>query len=64
MRNWNASGSTQENAPKIILLLMALKVLVLRFSSIGDIVLTTPVVRALKTQLPGVEVHYCTKKAF
>ena len=43
---------------------MPLKVLVLRFSSIGDIVLTTPVVRALKTQLPGVEVHYCTKKRF
>ncbi len=43
---------------------MSLKVLVLRFSSIGDIVLTTPVVRALKTQLPGVEVHYCTKKRF
>jgi ADP-heptose:LPS heptosyltransferase len=41
-----------------------LKILVLRFSSIGDIVLTTPVVRALKTQLAGVEVHYCTKKQF
>ena len=39
------------------------KVLVIRFSSIGDIVLTTPVVRGLKQQL-GVEVHYLTKKAF
>jgi ADP-heptose:LPS heptosyltransferase len=28
-----------------------MKVLVIRFSSIGDIVLTTPVVRVLKTQL-------------
>lgn len=37
--------------------------MVIRFSSIGDIVLTTPVVRALQQQL-GAEVHYLTKKAF
>jgi ADP-heptose:LPS heptosyltransferase len=44
---------------------MQVKVLVIRFSSIGDIVLTTPVLRALKTQLEGeVEVHYLTKKKF
>lgn len=41
-----------------------LKVLVIRFSSIGDIVLTTPVVRTLKKQLEEVEVHYCTKPGF
>lgn len=41
-----------------------LKILVIRFSSIGDIVLTTPVVRCLKTQLPHVEIHYLTKAAF
>ncbi|GAB3201716.1 ADP-heptose:LPS heptosyltransferase [Pontibacter aydingkolensis] len=40
------------------------KILILRFSSIGDIVLTTPVVRCIKEQVPGAEVHYCTKKAF
>ena len=40
-----------------------MKVLVIRFSSIGDIVLTTPVVRCLKTQL-GCEVHYATKKEY
>ncbi|MFM7487189.1 MAG: glycosyltransferase family 9 protein, partial [Cytophagales bacterium] len=34
-----------------------MKILILRFSSIGDIVLTTPVVRVLKTQLDGVEIH-------
>ena len=39
------------------------KILVIRFSSIGDIVLTSPVVRALKTQLSGVEVHFLTKQA-
>jgi ADP-heptose:LPS heptosyltransferase len=40
------------------------KVLVVRFSSIGDIVLTTPVIRALKMQLPQCEIHYLTKEAF
>ncbi len=41
------------------------KVLIIRFSSIGDIVLTTPVIRCLKTQLEGdVEIHYLTKKAY
>ena len=38
------------------------KFLILRFSSIGDIVLTTPVVRCLKQQIPDAEVHFCTKK--
>ncbi len=41
-----------------------MKILVVRLSSIGDIVLTTPVVRCLKLQLPGAEIHYLTKKAF
>lgn len=41
-----------------------MKILIVRFSSIGDIVLTTPVIRCLKQQLPGVEVHYLTKAAF
>lgn len=40
------------------------KILIVRFSSIGDIVLTTPVIRCLKQQLPDAEVHFCTKKAF
>ena len=41
------------------------KILIVRFSSIGDIVLTTPVVRCLKEQLEGeVEIHYLTKKGF
>jgi ADP-heptose:LPS heptosyltransferase len=40
------------------------KILIIRFSSIGDIVLTTPVIRCLKQQLPGVEIHYLTKKSF
>jgi len=40
-----------------------MKVLVVRFSSIGDVVLTTPVVRALKNQL-NCELHFITKKAF
>ena len=40
------------------------KILILRFSSIGDIVLTTPVIRNLKVQLDEPEIHYCTKTGF
>jgi ADP-heptose:LPS heptosyltransferase len=39
------------------------KILVIRFSSIGDIVLTTPVIRTLKQQLDA-EVHFLTKKTY
>lgn len=41
-----------------------MKVLIIRFSSIGDIVLTTPVIRCIKTQLDNCQVHYCTKKQY
>lgn len=40
------------------------KILVIRFSSIGDIVLTTPVVRCLKNQIQDVEIHVLAKKKF
>jgi len=40
------------------------KILIIRFSSIGDIVLTTPVIRCLKNQLPESEIHFLTKKQF
>jgi ADP-heptose:LPS heptosyltransferase len=40
------------------------KILVIRFSSIGDIVLTTPVIRCLKKQLEDCEIHYLTRDAF
>ncbi len=40
------------------------KILIIRFSSIGDIVLTTPVIRCVKQQVPGAEVHFAVKKAF
>ncbi len=44
---------------------MALKkILIVRFSSIGDIVLTTPVIRCAKQQLEGAEIHFVTKEAF
>ena len=41
-----------------------MKVLIVRFSSIGDIVLTTPIIRCLKQQLKNAEVHYITKQKF
>jgi ADP-heptose:LPS heptosyltransferase len=41
------------------------RILVIRFSSIGDIVLTTPVFRMLKEQMePAPEIHFLTKAAF
>ena len=40
------------------------KVLIIRFSSIGDIILTTPVVRCLKQQLPNAQIHYLTKYGY
>jgi ADP-heptose:LPS heptosyltransferase len=41
-----------------------MKFLVIRFSSIGDIVLTTPTIRCIKLQVPGAEVHFLTKQSF
>lgn len=40
------------------------KILVIRFSSIGDIVLASPVLRCIKKQLPDTELHFVTKKSF
>ncbi len=40
------------------------KILVIRFSSIGDIVLASPVLRCIKKQIPGAEVHFLTKQSF
>lgn len=41
-----------------------MKILVVRFSSIGDIVLTTPILRCIKQQLNDVELHFITKHNF
>ena len=43
---------------------MKIKFLIIRFSSIGDIVLTTPVIRCLKQQVEGSVIHYATKKQY
>lgn len=40
------------------------KYLIIRFSSMGDIILTTPVIRHLKSQVEGAEIHYLTKSVF
>ena len=41
-----------------------MKFLIIRFSSIGDIVLTSPVVRCIKEQVKDATVHFLTKKAY
>ena len=38
-----------------------MRLLFIRFSSIGDIVFTTPAIRCAKQQIPGVELHFLTK---
>ena len=40
------------------------KILLIRFSSIGDIVLTTPVIRCIHRQMPGAELHVLTKSSY
>lgn len=57
-----AKGSTFVAA--FIVRVAPMKILVIRFSSIGDILLTSPVVRCLKQQVPGAEVHFLTKEVF
>lgn len=53
-----------QQAPKIAGISFAkMKILIIRFSSIGDIVLTTPVIRVLKSQLDA-EIHFATKSAY
>jgi ADP-heptose:LPS heptosyltransferase len=41
-----------------------MKILFLRFSSIGDIVLTSPAIRCARQQINDAEIHYATKKAY
>lgn len=38
-----------------------MRLLFIRFSSIGDIVFTSPAIRCAKQQIPGVEIHFLTK---
>lgn len=40
------------------------KILIIRFSSIGDIVLTSPVIRCVTNQVKNAKVHYLTKARF
>jgi len=41
-----------------------MKILIVRFSSIGDIVLTSPVLRCVKQQIANSELHYLTKDSY
>ena len=40
------------------------RILIIRFSSIGDIILTTPVVRVLRTTFPEADIRFVTKPQF
>ena len=55
---------TYAKLKKQFFLMDKVRILILRFSSIGDIILTTPVIRNLKSQVDNVEIHFATKKQF
>ena len=41
-----------------------MKILIIRFSSIGDILLTTPIIRSLRIHYPQAQIDFVTKKQF
>lgn len=41
-----------------------IKILIIRFSAIGDLVLTTAAIRCLKEQMPGCEIHLLVKSEY
>lgn len=41
-----------------------IKILVIRLSSLGDVLLTTPVLRAIKNKYPSSEIHFLVKQQF
>jgi heptosyltransferase-2 len=41
-----------------------MRFLVIRLSSMGDVILTTPFLRALRRRFPGAEIHFLTKTAY
>ncbi|MBQ7985387.1 MAG: glycosyltransferase family 9 protein [Bacteroidales bacterium] len=51
----DSNGQTEDDTP-------LKKILIIRFSSIGDIVLTTPVVRCIKNEYKDCEIHFLTKQ--
>lgn len=40
------------------------KILIIRLSSLGDIILTTPLIRSLKKSYPGVALDYCVREEY
>ncbi len=41
-----------------------MKCLIIRFSSIGDIVLTSPIIRCVKNQIKDIEIHFLVKERY
>lgn len=40
------------------------KILIIRFSSLGDIILTTPLLKTLKENFPDSQIDYCTREEY
>ena len=41
-----------------------MKILIIRFSSFGDVLLTTPVIRKIKEKYPDSEIYFIVYKRF
>lgn len=41
-----------------------MKILLIRFSSIGDIIITSPIIRSVRAKFPEAEIHFLTKKQY
>jgi ADP-heptose:LPS heptosyltransferase len=40
------------------------KILIIRLSSLGDILLTTPFIRSIKNQFPGIEIDFVLREQY
>lgn len=55
---------TPVNPPGFFIFMPLKKILVIRFSAMGDVVLTSPVVRGIKQRYPDVQLHVVVKEKF
>jgi heptosyltransferase-2 len=53
-----------EHLPYIRRVALPLRILIVRLSSMGDIILTTPLIRALRARHPEAEITFLTKRSF
>src|SRR5688572_2810858 len=67
-RAWEEGNTALSSLPPFFgrwrLAQVAPRILIVRFSSLGDILLTTPLVRAIRTAYPAAWITYVTKTSY